>query len=80
MDREDNEDHQHYADRTMKAVADELGENFVPYSKNDVYYFLGREGFTEESCTEEYIEDFGWMGNIEHYKKMCKQAKLNWRV
>ena len=28
-------------------------------------------------CSEEYLKDYGWMGTIDHYRKLCAKKKLN---
>ena len=56
-------------------MADELGAQYVPYTCNDIAYFLGSGDISK--CTPEYLKDYGWMGTIEHYRKLCAANGLN---
>ncbi|CAL6041309.1 Lysophospholipid_acyltransferase [Hexamita inflata] len=77
MEQKTGEWPRQFADRVGKAMADEIGSVYVPYQSEDVYYFNGKGDISK--CTEEYIRDYGWMGTLKDYKKMCKKAGLNWR-
>ena len=66
-----------FADRAGKAMALEIGAEYVPYGAEDVYYFNGKG--EQSKCSPEYIRDYSWMGTLEEYKAKCNKVGLNWR-
>ena len=63
-------------DQLGKRIADALGVPYLPYSNRDYEYFSGHCSDAGR-CTKEYLRDFGWMGTIDDYKRMCSSAGLN---
>ncbi|KAH0570570.1 Lysophosphatidylcholine acyltransferase/Lyso-PAF acetyltransferase [Spironucleus salmonicida] len=75
MKRFENETYQEFADRVGKKMADEMGIVYLPYSIDDYLYFQGIK--TIDKCSNEYLKDYGWMGDHAHYRKICQQQGLN---
>lgn len=50
-------------DECGKRIADALGATYLPYSNADYWWFSGNTS-DKSRCTPEYINDFGWMGQI----------------
>ena len=72
---EPGEEPRAFADRVGRAMAEELGAQYVPYTSADVAYFLGTGDASR--CTPEYLRDYGWMGTYSHYRRLCAANGLD---
>lgn len=73
VERAEGETERAFADRVGKLMADAAGASYTPYTSADTEFFYGKAK-TIERCSEQYKADFGWMGNAEHYRALCKKA------